>query len=146
MGPRAFNLDGLELLVLDNEIPAFADLIPSRNVLPRDHHASLGFHVLLLQPVTGFPIDAIETDFFTQRRGWMKTDWPVNEGKPKITLPISARPLCGTPTYEDFCKWFRVCPRPECRVLRLSAVLAEFALSLSERASIHPSIRRELPC
>jgi hypothetical protein len=32
-GPRAFNLNGLELLVLDNEILALADLIASRNVL-----------------------------------------------------------------------------------------------------------------
>ena len=41
-GPRAFNLNGLELLVLDNEILAFANLIASRNVLPRDDLAGLG--------------------------------------------------------------------------------------------------------
>jgi hypothetical protein len=34
-GARAFKLNGLELLVLDKEILAFADLIPSRSVLPR---------------------------------------------------------------------------------------------------------------
>ena len=49
---RAHGRDGVELLVLDNEIPAFADLIPSRDVLPRDHRASLGIHILLLQPVS----------------------------------------------------------------------------------------------
>jgi hypothetical protein len=62
-GPRAFNLNGLELLVLENEILALADLIASRNVLPRDDLAGLGIHILLLEPVSGFPIDAIETDF-----------------------------------------------------------------------------------
>jgi hypothetical protein len=65
-GPRAFNLTGLELLVFDDEILAFADLIASRSVLPRDDLASLGIHVLLLQPVSGLPIDAIEPDFFPQ--------------------------------------------------------------------------------
>jgi hypothetical protein len=62
-GPRAFNLNGLELLVFDDEILAFADLIASRNVLPRDDFAGLGIHVLLLQTVSGLPIDAIEADF-----------------------------------------------------------------------------------
>jgi hypothetical protein len=56
-------LNGLELLVLDKEILALADLIASRSVLPRDDLAGLGIHVLLLQPVSGLPIDAIETDF-----------------------------------------------------------------------------------
>src|SRR5215831_4007924 len=62
-GPRAFNLNGLELLVLDKEILAFSDLIPSRSVLPRDDLAGLGIDVLLLQPVSSLSIDAIETDF-----------------------------------------------------------------------------------
>jgi hypothetical protein len=90
-GPRAFNLNGLELLVLDNEILAFSDLIASRNVLARDHVASLGIHILLLQPVSGLPIDAIETDFFPQRGGRVESDWTGNEGKPKEALPIRAR-------------------------------------------------------
>jgi hypothetical protein len=66
-GPRAFNLNGLELLVLKNELLAVADFIASRNVLPRDDLAGLGIHILLLEPVSGLPIDAIETDFFPQR-------------------------------------------------------------------------------
>jgi hypothetical protein len=41
-GARAFNLNGLELLVLDKEILAFADLLASRNVLPWDDVAGLG--------------------------------------------------------------------------------------------------------
>jgi hypothetical protein len=90
-GSRAFNLNGLELLVLDKEILAFADLIPSRSVLPRDDLASLGIHILLLQPVSGFPIDAIEADFFPQRRGRVESDWTGNQGKPKVALPIRTR-------------------------------------------------------
>src|SRR6476469_6835305 len=86
-----FQSEWLELLVLDNEILAFADLIPSRKVLPRDDLASLGIHILLLQPVSGLPIDAIETDFFAQRRGRVESDWTGNEGKPKEALPIRAR-------------------------------------------------------
>jgi hypothetical protein len=35
-GPRAFNLNGLELLVLDNEILAFPDLIESRRRVGSD--------------------------------------------------------------------------------------------------------------
>ena len=90
-GSRAFNLNGLELLVLDKEILAFADLIPSRNVLPRNDLAGLGIHVLLLQPVSGLSIDAIETDFFPQRRGRVERDRTGNEGKPKVALPIRTR-------------------------------------------------------
>ena len=41
-GARAFNLNGLELLVFDKEILAFADLLASRNVLPWDDVAGLG--------------------------------------------------------------------------------------------------------
>src|SRR5215468_4586702 len=65
-GARAFKLNALELLVFDDEILAFADLIASRSVLPRNDLASLGIHVLSLQTVSGLPIDAIETDFFPQ--------------------------------------------------------------------------------
>jgi hypothetical protein len=90
-GPRAFNLNGLELLVLDKEIVALADLIASRDVLPRDDTASLGIHVLLLEPVSGLPIDAIEADFFPQRRGRVESDWTGNERKPKIAIPVRAR-------------------------------------------------------
>jgi hypothetical protein len=53
-GPRALNLNGLELLVLDNEIPPLTDLIPSCRILPWDHRASLGIHILLLEPVSVF--------------------------------------------------------------------------------------------
>src|SRR5215470_13722276 len=56
-GARAFKLNGLELLVLDKKILAFADLIAARSVLPRDDLPSLGIHVLLLEPVSGLPID-----------------------------------------------------------------------------------------
>jgi hypothetical protein len=90
-GSRAFNLNGLELLVLYNEILAFADLIPSPYVLPRDDLAGPGIHILLLQAVSGLPIDAIETDFFPQRGGRVESDWTGNEGKPKEALPIRAR-------------------------------------------------------
>jgi hypothetical protein len=63
-GPRAFNLNGLELPVLENEILVLADFIASRNVLAWDDLAGFGIHILLLKPVSGLPIDAIETDFF----------------------------------------------------------------------------------
>jgi hypothetical protein len=45
---------------------ALADLIASRDILPRDNVAGLGIDVLLLEPVSGLPIDAIEADFFPQ--------------------------------------------------------------------------------
>jgi hypothetical protein len=69
-------LNGLKLLVLDKEILAFADLIPSRNILPRHDLAGLGIHVLLLEPVSGLSIDAVEADFFpaATRRGRERLD------------------------------------------------------------------------
>jgi hypothetical protein len=97
-GPCAFDLNDLELLALDNEMLVLAGLIPSRSVLLRDYRASFGIHILLVQLVSGLPIDAIEMYFFAQRRGWIESDWTGNEGKPKVALPVRARGHRDTPT------------------------------------------------
>ena len=97
-GSRAFNLNGLELLVLYNEILAFADLIPSRNVLPRDDLAGPGIHILLLQPVSGLPIDAIETDFFAAARRPGREQLDRKRGKAEGSPSNSRAGPWDTPT------------------------------------------------
>jgi len=62
-GPRAFNLNGLELLVLDNEILAFPDLIESRRRVGQggwsDAHSTNGRPPDALVVTIGF-LDASE--------------------------------------------------------------------------------------
>jgi len=48
-GPSALNLNGIELLVLHNEILTLRDFIPARHVLPRDYLTAFRIHVLLLR-------------------------------------------------------------------------------------------------
>jgi len=66
-GPRALNLNGLFLLILNNHVLALGDLVAAHRVIPRDDLASLGIDVLLFQPVACFPIDAVETHLFAHR-------------------------------------------------------------------------------
>jgi len=68
-GPRALDLNGLYLLILNNHVLALGDLVAAHHVVPRDHLASFGIDVLLFQPVARFPVNPIETHFFAQGRG-----------------------------------------------------------------------------
>src|SRR5262249_29025610 len=97
-GVRAFDLNGVELVVLNDEILTFGDLIPPRNVLPGHYLACFEIHVLLFQSVASLPIEAIETDFFAEGRGRIKGNRTRNEGQPEVALPIGARGHFDTPT------------------------------------------------
>ena len=57
---RAFNLDGLQLLVLDEEELAFADLVAAALVVGIDRVAGLLVDELLAQPVAGPAVDLAE--------------------------------------------------------------------------------------
>jgi hypothetical protein len=99
-GSTAGNLNGVEFFVLNNEILAFGDFIPPRDVLPGHHLARFGIHVLLLQSVAGLSIEPIEADFLAKRGGWVQGNWTRDQGQPKVALPIRARGHFDTPTYE----------------------------------------------
>ena len=53
-GPRAFDLDGIDFLVFNNEVLAFRNLIAARRVFSGDNFTGLGIDVLLLQAVRFF--------------------------------------------------------------------------------------------
>jgi hypothetical protein len=57
---RTFNLDGLQLLVLDEEELAFADLVAAGLVVGIDRVAGLLVDELLAQPVAGLAVDLAE--------------------------------------------------------------------------------------
>src|ERR1700680_2465773 len=56
----AFDLDGLQLLVLDEEELAFADLVAAALVVGIDRVAGLLVDELLAQPVSGLAVDLAE--------------------------------------------------------------------------------------
>ena len=116
-GPCALNLDGIELLVFDNEVLALGDLIPSRCVLPRHHVAGFEIHILLLQAIAGLPIDAIETDLFAEltRLGRERSDKKrgTAEGSPSNSRagPWRYSYIRGEQIYnQKFSKCFQACP------------------------------------
>src|SRR4029450_734932 len=90
-GARALDLNSLYLLVLDNHVLAFGDLVPAHHVVPRDDLASCGIDVLLFQSVARLPIDPIKTHFFAQRRGRIERNGARDQRKPKVALPVRAR-------------------------------------------------------
>ena len=48
----------------NDEILPLADLIAARGVLPENNLSGFGIDILLLQPVTGLPVNPIEAHFF----------------------------------------------------------------------------------
>src|SRR5215831_13012757 len=90
-GPRALDLNGLYLLILNNHVMALCDLIATHHVIPRDDFSSFGIDVLLFQSIARFPVDPIETHFFAQGRGWIERNGARDQRKPKVALPVRAR-------------------------------------------------------
>jgi hypothetical protein len=90
-GPRALNLNGLNLLILNNHVLTLSDLVAAHHVVPRDDLCSLGIDVLLFQPVARFPVNPIETHFFAERGGWIERNGARNQRKPKVPLPVRTR-------------------------------------------------------
>src|SRR5262249_54894727 len=90
-GARAFDLDGLYFLILNNHVLALCDLIAAHHVVPRDDLAGLRIDILLLQSVARFPVDPIETHFFAERGGRIERNGARDQRKPKIALPVRTR-------------------------------------------------------
>ena len=66
--PRAFDLDGIDFRVFNNEVLAFCNLIPACRVFSGDNFTGLRIDVLLLQAVPRFSVDPVEAHLFAQRR------------------------------------------------------------------------------
>src|SRR5262245_43536191 len=90
-GARAFDLDGLYFLILNNHVLALCDLIAAHHVVPRDDLAGLRIDILLFQSVARCPVDPIETHFFAERRGRIERNGARDQRKPKIALPVRTR-------------------------------------------------------
>src|SRR6516165_8671015 len=90
-GARAFDLDGLYFLILNNHVLALCDLIAAHHVVPRDDLAGLRIDILLLQSGACFPVDPIETHFFAKRGGRIERNGARDQRKPKIALPVRTR-------------------------------------------------------
>src|SRR6516164_6696319 len=90
-GARAFDLDGLYFLILNNHVLALCDLIAAHHVVPRDDLAGLRIDILLLQSVARFPVDPIETHFFAERGGRIERNGARDQRNPKIALPVRTR-------------------------------------------------------
>jgi len=89
--PRAFDLDGIDFLVFNNEVLAFCNLIPARRVFSGDNFTGLRIDVLLLQAVPRFSVDPVEAHLFAQRRRRIESNGTRNQRQPKVALPIRTR-------------------------------------------------------
>src|SRR6516165_4870776 len=90
-GPRALDLNGLYLLILNNHVLSLGDLVAAHRLVPRDHLASFGIDVLLFQSVARFPVNPIETHLFAHRRGRIERNGARDQRKPKVPLPVRTR-------------------------------------------------------
>jgi hypothetical protein len=90
-GPAAFDLHGIDLLVFDDEVLALRYLVATGRVLSRDDVTGFGIDVLLLQAVSGLPVDPIEAHLFAQRRRRIEGDGTRHQRQPKVALPIRTR-------------------------------------------------------
>src|SRR5262249_44853675 len=87
-GARAFDLDGLYFLILNNHVLALCDVIVAHHVVPRDGVAGLRIDILLFQSVARFPVDPIETHFFAERGGRIERNGARDQ---RIALPVRTR-------------------------------------------------------
>src|SRR5262249_34869963 len=90
-GARAFDLDGLYFLILNNHVLALCDLIAAHHVVPRDDLAGLRIAILLFQSAARFPVDPIEPHLFAERGGRIERNGARDQRKPKIALPVRTR-------------------------------------------------------
>src|SRR5262249_17045391 len=90
-GARAFDLDGLYFLILNDHVLALCDLIAAHHVVPPDHLGGLRIDILLFQSVARVPVDPIETHFFAERGGRIERNGARDQRKPKIALPVRTR-------------------------------------------------------
>src|SRR5215467_1375929 len=90
-GVSALNLDLLELVILDTEVRTLSDFIAAADRLLIDDVAGFGINQLLLEPVVGFLVDAVERDTLRTRRRRIERDRARHERQLEVPLPVSTR-------------------------------------------------------
>src|SRR6185437_3545210 len=88
---RALDLDLLELVVLDHQVLALADLVAAPDVLALDHVAALAVDQLLLQPVAGLLVDAMEAHLLGARRRRIERNRARDDAEPQTPRPLHSR-------------------------------------------------------
>jgi hypothetical protein len=63
---RALDFDSLKLFVLNDEVLPLSDLVTTCDVVTGDHFTRFRIDILLLQAVSGLPVNPIETHFFAE--------------------------------------------------------------------------------
>jgi hypothetical protein len=95
----ALDLDGFELLVLDDQVLAFGDLVAAALVLGADRLAGFLIDELVAQPIAGSLVDLPEGDALCSRAGGMQCDPARDQGQLKIAFPVGTHGLSP---------WFRI--------------------------------------
>src|SRR5262249_27747840 len=96
---RAFDLERLDLLVLDENVLALGDLITLADVVLLDRVAGLAVDQLLPEAVAGLLVDAGERHPLRARCRRLKRRRARGERKPEGPLPIGARGHAGLLVY-----------------------------------------------
>jgi hypothetical protein len=83
----ALDLDGIEFLVFDDDVLAFADFVATALVFRGDRFASFLIDELLAQPIAGDLVDLAERDPLRGRGRGLKSDRARDQRQLEIAFP-----------------------------------------------------------
>ena len=96
---RALDLDRVELLVLDKDVGALADLVALDLLFVFDRLARLGVDVLALHTIAGLAVERVEKRTRAEELvAGIQRDRARDEGQLQVSLPVGARRHSYTPT------------------------------------------------
>jgi hypothetical protein len=85
----ALDLDGVELLIRDDEVVAVGDLVATTSVLRRDRHAGVLIDQLLTQAIAGGLVDLPERDALSRRTRRMERNRTGDQSQFEIAFPVT---------------------------------------------------------
>jgi hypothetical protein len=87
---RAFDLDGLEFVLVDLHVMALAQFVAAALVFRIDHLAGFLVHHLLAQAVPGFCVDLMKMRLLGLRGRGKQLDRTCHQREPQVTFPVGA--------------------------------------------------------
>jgi hypothetical protein len=88
---RAFDLDGLEFVLIDLHVTSLAQLIAAALLFCVHHLAGFLVHHLLAQAVPGLGVDLMKMRLLGLRGRRKQLDRACHQREPQVTFPVRAR-------------------------------------------------------
>jgi len=87
---RAFDLDGVEFVLVDLHVTVLAQLVAAALVFRIDHLAGFLVHHLLAQAVPGLGVDLMKVRLLGLRGRGKQLDRACHQREPQVTFPVGA--------------------------------------------------------